>query len=244
MCYDQLETYYKKVMSTIPMHHILFNLSKNIKDIFIDLELLKETDRTVKASEAVRLKGKAPFFPSDPEKIPLKSLGDLIQLLIDKGHVVLKGIAGKGKTTLARKIAHDWTCQDVESKLAHFKVIFVLTMREIKESSGILDAIHRILPTTTELSKRDIGDLIQTYEKEVLIVFDGLDEVSPQVMEMPAPEGDFTIKDVLSVKAFRECSVLVTTRPHKMNLLWSYYNHYVVVETVGFSSKNRNTYMK
>ncbi|XP_038045295.1 NACHT, LRR and PYD domains-containing protein 3-like [Patiria miniata] len=242
-CADQLKTYYKGMLNTIRTHPVFARCINKIKDVFIDLQLLRETGKTVKSEKMVRIKGRRGFYPDNPVKEPLDSQDDLIRLLHEEGHVALVGTAGSGKTTLTRKIACDWACQMAGSVLSRFKLVVVLGMREIQvsQSSGLLDAIQRILPKETELSRANLRDLITNNQKDTLIVLDGLDEVSSQVLNSPPPnDDDFSIKDVISFKALRDCRVLVTTRPHKMNELDS---TYAVVETIGFSPANRDKYI-
>ncbi|XP_022103634.1 NACHT, LRR and PYD domains-containing protein 3-like [Acanthaster planci] len=244
-CAEQLKTYYLKEMSTIPIHPILLSTTRKIKDIFIQLLLRKETHRTRRAEKGVRLRADSKeCYPDNPIMEPLKSQDDLMQLLIDDGHVVVVGTAGKGKTTLTRKIAYDWTCHASDSCLSLFKLVFVLRMKEIQVGSGILDSMRKILPTDVGVSRRHLQHIIHENQREVLIIFDGLDEASSTVLEGPVHDDDYPIKDVLSAKALRNCSVLVTTRPHKMDQLRSYFKNYTVVETTGFSSDNRNKYIQ
>ncbi|XP_038058792.1 uncharacterized protein LOC119730080 [Patiria miniata] len=125
-CADQLKTYYKGMLNTIRTHPVFARCINKIKDVFIDLQLLRETGKTVKSEKMVRIRGRREFYPDNPVKEPLDSQDDLIRLLDEEGHVALVGTAGSGKTTLTRKIACDWACQMAGSVLSCFKLVVVL----------------------------------------------------------------------------------------------------------------------
>lgn len=85
--------------------------------------------------------------------------------------VVIKGVAGVGKSVLTQKFILDWAEERV-SKHLHF--LFPFTFRELnlfqEKKLSLLNLLHHVFPATKEAGIRSLEDF------QVLFVLDGLDE--------------------------------------------------------------------
>ena len=224
-CQRILKNFYSTKMKNIPTGLSSDGVSEvmHTDHIFIDLELHK-------GGNTFTVKSREEFVGLMQE---------------DRKCLVLKGEAGTGKTTFVRRLGFDW--EKGVSNLSQFKLVFVLKMKEMTDCSGLLDAIRKqIFPKDRVVTTKCLRSVIDTDGIKVLFILDGFDEMNTEILNTPAPRGDFSVKNVLAVDALRECYLVVTTRPHMMRKLLGYNDVpiYTVIETTGFNKKSRNEYIR
>ncbi|XP_072045722.1 NLR family CARD domain-containing protein 4-like [Amphiura filiformis] len=231
-CQEELQSFYEQEMGTVQ----LLPWGQDVVDmdaIFVNLTLA--VDENVSSGGA----GKA-----------LERVEDLLDLMGRNGkkvnRVLLKGFAGSGKSTAMAKIAYDWAkgIQDSSSKdkvLSQFKLLFILSLREIETNETLTDAIFdQILPQDTVISRKDLEAFIHAHGKETLLLLDGLDEYPMERLQKKVT-GD--IESVLANRKMRDTCVVVTTRPHKVEDLGEHHKHYTQVKLSGFSEDNIGIYI-
>ena len=127
----------------------------DLDNLFVDLELVEEGKIGVKYEEQ-----------SDADL-------DLLNIKDDKGnlytHVLLRGYAGSGKTTVINKLAYGWAqCErdephETSSTFGRFRLVFVLDARRIMKGASLENAIRKqLLPN---ISSEEISNIFRTLEK-------------------------------------------------------------------------------
>ena len=99
--------------------------------------------------------------------------------------VLIEGKSGMGKTTYCQKLAYDWASNREELKLSpQIQVLLPLKCEEV--SSDIWKAIDaQVLPEDVdEQSKELFFKFIQENQYNVLLILDGVDDMSPDNLKM------------------------------------------------------------
>ena len=151
--------------------------------------------------------------------------------------IMVQGEAGAGKSTFCAKIAWDW----IEGMhFSHFVWVLIVPLREFKQHT-IGKIAKSYLAKTNPATVSQITEYIQSNPDKVFIAFDGLDEVSGEIMKPKSCEsqstdqmqlqpsqpsvnsseacgsssetGDIGLVDILCSDQLASCPVLVTTRP-------------------------------
>ena len=139
-------------------------------------------------------------------------------------------------------MAYDWAKGSSET-LRKYKLVFVLKMRELEESSELMDAIFDQLLDEDTIDRSDLNNFIHTNPDKVLILLDGFDEFKSKTLD----ESSFgSILKILNQKKGREMSVFVTTRPSHYDklvctsLVQQPFTH---VSVLGFSAEDIKQYV-
>ena len=204
----------------------------HIMDIYTKLLL-------VQSDEQVGRKGKG--------ETKLKSYEDIFFYETRDGHpikrAIINGSAGRGKTTLFDKMAYDWAKGSSEA-LRKYKLVFVLKMRELEQTSDLMDAIFDKLLDKKTLDRSDLNKFIDTNPDKVLILLDGFDEFQTKTLH----ESSFgSILKILNQKEGREMCVFVTTRPShydklvRESLVQQPFTH---LSVLGFNAEDIEQYVK
>eukprot|EP00057_Strongylocentrotus_purpuratus_P014645 XP_011669119.1 PREDICTED: uncharacterized protein LOC105440530 [Strongylocentrotus purpuratus] len=151
--------------------------------------------------------------------------------------IMVQGEAGAGKTTFCAKIAWDW----IEGRhFSHFVWVLIVPLREFKQHT-IGEIAKSYLDKNNPATVSQITDYIQSNPGKVFITFDGLDEVSGEIVKpksckshstdqmqlqpsqrsvnsseacgSSSETGDIGLVDILCSDQLASCPVLVTTRP-------------------------------
>ena len=202
---------------------------KSIADtdsLFVNLTLLPKAEGEIK----IKKNQKQPDSPTD-----------LLCIKDDKGHfckhVLLRGNAGCGKSTLINKLAHAWSLirrHPDTSVLNQFCFVIVLDVNKFKRGDNLQRTIQeQILP---DLSEDEISKVIRSAKNSCLFLIDGYDEMPRECLE------DQT--QVLDNPLLVGCWVIVTTRPHMVDLFCQKFHGYVHVEVSGFSKISVNIYVE
>ena len=151
--------------------------------------------------------------------------------------VLIEGEPGIGKTTCCQKLAYDWSveCISAEARFPKVKMLLLLKCRDMK-TADIEEAIDdQLLPLDAEeKEKENFFRFIRQNQSRILLVLDGLDELSETVYEglLPLIQGRIfpstylmlTARHELGMKVRRECDTLL--------------------EVVGYTEEDADTYIE
>lgn len=100
--------------------------------------------------------------------------------------VLIEGKSGMGKTTYCQKLAYDWATNQEELKKLSPQIQVLLSLKCEEISSDIWKAIDaQLLPEDVdEQSKEMFFKFIQENQSNVLLILDGLDDMSPDNLQM------------------------------------------------------------
>ncbi|XP_063956752.1 protein NLRC5-like [Lytechinus pictus] len=122
--------------------------------------------------------------------------------------ILISAPAGRGKTTAVAKMAHDWIHKEHGSGLEDLPLLFVVKFRNTSKTTSIGEAIiSQLLSDVDDLTPEGLESFIRQHQGICHIVLDGLDEYA-------GISSTSNILSILQWKMFRQCRVLVTTRPH------------------------------
>ena len=183
----------------------------HIKHIYTNLQMITETHqgRTIK-------------------KEPLNSYVEVFQRhspFTKQKRILIEGQAGVGKSTFLSLIVYDWACGN--PNLQQFKLILFM---ELKQMKGNLksDLFEFLFPRDFPYSADYLFQYISANQEDVLLILDGYDEVNPVQLK--------DIEDLIMGKIFRNCTVIVTSRPGKgARVHWFMDSR---IEITGFTSEN------
>ena len=187
------------------------------------------------------------------EQILLESYKEMLGL--DKKRILITAESGYGKSTLFKKIAHDWAAfiQKTKSKstdpqaepspLSKYTLVFVLNINEMGTNFNIIDAMFsQILPITNDYTKAGLENHINKHPDEVLILLDGADEMSFETLDS-AEERTYNVKTILSFKSLTSCMVIVTSRQFTTLKLLRWNPNFASINMTGFDDKNKQEYI-
>ena len=200
----------------------------DMESIFVELELVKQ--ETFKSAEQLQ---------------KIESNEDLVTLKSNQGQrvnrVLVLGDAGSGKSTMAANIAYKWAKQDPRSPLSKFSLVFMISMHEVEDkNASLLDLIfQQILPEDSKVDKEGLKWYISNHAKEILLLIDGMDEDSFDLLQNQSS----TVTKVLHNSLLRQCCLILSTRPHKVNELGEHLKNYTQVKLEGFSEENIDLYI-
>lgn len=169
----------------------------------------------------------------------------LLQALLNIHNIVMvviplliEGKPGMGKTTYCKKVVFDWATQKRATKnyLAKFRIVLLIKCREVQ--SDLWEAID------DQLLPRDIGDdqrkrsrfldYIRHNQSKLLLVLDGLDEVSERKLSM--------FLEIIQGRVLPKCRVVVTAR-HKAGVKVRKYCD-TLLEVEGFTEEDVETFIE
>ncbi|XP_038062373.1 nucleotide-binding oligomerization domain-containing protein 2-like, partial [Patiria miniata] len=234
---------YKQIATTIPAHPVLQSRNVGIEEFFVPLQLIKNIPGKTESKRLVTLpEGK--IFLDEMQFIALDSLDDLFNPEIVKEiKILLFGGAGTGKSTLLVKIAN--SCITLSSKplLGRFDLVLWIKLRQMQQSSCVLDAIFdQLLAQSTKLTKHIVKEFIDDHESRIALLLDGLDEIPSHVLQ--SKEGVYRVQDILCNRVLTKSFVLITTRPHMVEYVLRGHPKYAQVYTCGFTSQDRDQYIR
>ncbi|KAK3894274.1 hypothetical protein Pcinc_001968 [Petrolisthes cinctipes] len=167
---------------------------------------------------------------------------DLIKLVQGQSNqpqvLVVEGLAGSGKTTLADHMTTEWsnTSSDSIRGLNEYKLLLKVQCRD-PHLSCYVDLVGFLFqPSTTEY-KELLSKLVM--ESSLLVIIDGIDEVNKSSREL--------IRDILhQMQGNPKCTVMFTTRPEALQeglqlIPNTYYR--VEVELVGIPTGQRKDFL-
>ena len=129
---------------------------------------------------------------------PSAATGNELKVLID-------GAPGVGKTTLTRRFVKDWA-EGTLLSVYDFVLLLPLRNRRIAQATSIKELFYHDDP---ELREQVAGYVCKTMGANVMLIFDGFDELSLSQRK----EGSL-IFDIMCGEKLLHCSVIVTSRPY------------------------------
>ncbi|XP_022080102.1 uncharacterized protein LOC110973527 isoform X2 [Acanthaster planci] len=224
ICEESLKTRYMTTGSYVQMIPWVDDDTKHIMDIYTQLQLVND----------------------DGQERRNVMYEDLFHIKTREGHLVKRiicnGFPGLGKSTLIDKIAYDWALGSVEA-IKKYKLVFVLKMHALEQSSDLIDAIFDQLINPKTVKKEDLSAYIAANSHKMLILLDGFDEFMTTNLR---PKAFGSILNILNRKECPECTVIATTRPSHFaklaskSLIQKPFTH---VRVLGFSAEDVEKYV-
>ncbi|RAL12424.1 NACHT domain-containing protein [Aspergillus homomorphus CBS 101889] len=232
----------------------ILRLSNDILDIgncYINLGIVEassepQSQEYTKCSLRERLKIEA---PPQGKAIELGELFNTRELRSHKSscdgqqgipkRILIRGRAGIGKTTLCKKIVHDF----INGKLPswQFERVLWIPLRKLKENPSIENFLRREVWSTHAEKEHFLGVLLETIfdpaDNRTLLLLDGYDEIVSE----KTPSGDL-VKSQQVLDLLNQPNVIITSRPHaNFDSLIEAFD--LELETVGFRPDQVNSYV-
>ena len=135
--------------------------------------------------------------------------------------ILIQGEHGRGKSTLAKKIAYDWAMK----LFTTFSIVIFVPLSIAKPGDCIEDVIvDQITWKGTRVSDTVLGNVLQFFGHECLLILDGLDELNYKL--------NVDVSRILTGQKFFYCNVLLTSKSFREGGLIS-----TVGEVQGFDKK-------
>ncbi|XP_070806272.1 NLR family CARD domain-containing protein 4 [Pituophis catenifer annectens] len=145
---------------------------------------------------------------------------------------IIEGEAGKGKTTLLKKIALLWANEDHPS-LMRFKLVFFISLSGVE--AGLYETIcEQLLKKNYRICKEDFMEILELLAEKILFLLDGYDEFKAQ----SCPEIEALIKESHKFKN----TVIVTTRTESIRKLRLFGS--LIAETGDLTMESAKTLVK
>ena len=118
-----------------------------------------------------------------------------------------KGDPGMGKTTLSKKISHDWACR----AFTNFVIVFFVFVKLVQPSNPIENVIIDQNPWLEGfgIGKQKLKYILETYGRSCLLIIDGLDEHTV--------EQNAEIFKLIQGRKYPQCNLFLTSRPHYLS---------------------------
>lgn len=169
----------------------------NIDDIYVELNLLKQTDK-----------------PNEIKHEKIQSFDEALkrnEYDIFPKRVIVQGKAGCGKTTFVSKISVDWA-KHVSSKckttslLQNYQILLAINLREIELGDDLQTVIqNQLLENADDVS--NALNCVNYTPKSVILLVDGYDEYNTKLSK--------EMTQIIHKTKFKEICVVITTRPWK-----------------------------
>ncbi|KAI8623482.1 ARM repeat-containing protein [Xylariaceae sp. FL1651] len=156
--------------------------------------------------------------------------------------VLIRGRAGVGKTTLCKKIVHDFLRGRIWENL--FTCVLWLPLRRLKQNKyskyDIGEVLHHVyfhgLLNASSYSKTLWDTLNEKQYRDTLFILDGVDEVSEFL------DSDHSGYNLLQ-SLFKMPNVIITTRPH-ITIQHDFQEPDIELETIGFLPEEVQAYLE
>ncbi|XP_022808217.1 nucleotide-binding oligomerization domain-containing protein 2-like [Stylophora pistillata] len=149
--------------------------------------------------------------------------------------VSIEGKPGMGKTTCCKKVVFDWATQKhaTGNYFTKFLIVLLIKCREVQY--GLWEAIDdQLLPQDVgDHQRKRFFDFIRHNESKVLLVLDGLSEVSKR--KLP------TFLEIIQGRVLPKCRVAVTAR-HEAGVIVRQYCD-TLLEVEGFTEEDVKTFI-
>ncbi|XP_068232810.1 uncharacterized protein [Palaemon carinicauda] len=140
---------------------------------------------------------------SGPCIVPIEEILNHVPHYDSSRLLLIKGVAGIGKTTLVKKINSDWLSKKDDIKgLNDFEILLYVECRDTTESFKDL-LVASFGDVHQKFQDNEIIDVCLAFK--CLLIIDGYDELNDKSSKL--------FLDVLTLKKSRKISVIVTTRP-------------------------------
>ena len=218
-CKQNLKELYRTNLCKIQTDPLDLNTLLALDDIFTSLTLVEE------------VLGKE-------KKKPI-TIENLLETEVNGAYpkrLLLQGEGGAGKTTLCSKIAWEW----VNGRhFTEFEMVLVIPLRTSKKRT-VGDIAKSYMSDSNFVNPSQLNAYILSNPEKVFLLFDGFDEVDAGL------EDQCDIIQILTLKRFKSCKVLVTARPWKADLIRQnpdLRRAYAFITVEGFSKANISVYI-
>ena len=129
----------------------------------------------------------------------------------DGQKVLLIGKTGRGKTSVGKKLANDWTTGAFNT----FSIVFLLLLKAVQPGDSIETTIKNQVPDLNDFSnmEQSLKNLLDTFGDKCLLILDGFDEYIGRHSDRIIEQTDEIFK-LLKNRKYNHCNILVTSRPH------------------------------
>lgn len=153
--------------------------------------------------------------------------------------IIVEGIPGVGKSTLAWQLAQRWRKGEI---LQHFHLVIVLHLRDERVQRA--DTISQLLHHPSSVIQQSVVEwMTSTLGEKVLMILDGYDELPPEHQT-----GDRSIiAGIIKGKELPKLTVLVTSRPSANSNLYQLCRVRAkcqYIEVVGFGEEEIQEYIE
>ena len=150
--------------------------------------------------------------------------------------VLIEGKPGMGKTTYCKKVVFDWATgkHATGNCFTNFVIVLLIKCRDVE--SGLWEAIEdQLLPRDVGEDQREkFFDFIRHNQSNVLLVLDGLDEVSEKKLPM--------FSEIIQGRVLPNCRMVVTAQ-HKAGVKVRKYCD-TLLEVEGFIEEDVKTFIR
>ena len=150
--------------------------------------------------------------------------------------VLIEGKPGMGKTTYCKKVVFDWASGKHATGNCFANIVIVLLIKCRDVQSGLWEAIEdQLLPREVGEDQRErFFDFIRHNQSNVLLVLDGLDEVSEKKLPM--------FSEIIQGRVLPNCRVVATAR-HEAGVKVRKYCD-TLLEVEGFTREDVETFIR
>lgn len=163
--------------------------------------------------------------------------------------ILLRGVAGSGKSVVVRKFIHDWC----NNRPSHINLVFAFTIKDLMQAFGdseisFLDILHHFYPETKRLHEEQYSK----HKRNILYIFDGVEEIveeisfqnTPYVFKIDKPAKLYIVlASILRGQLMRSGFFLFTARPIP-NFSVPYDTKHHDCEVLGFKDDKKEEYFK
>lgn len=127
---------------------------------------------------------------------------------------------GKGKTTLMKKLALDYACDNVDFKhsFPQTKLVFLIKCRQLLEFESLHSYILENLIRDTSVSLEDMDKLLRDENKHCLFLVDGLDEIMNNADD-DTLQSVSDLNNLLEGRLYGDSAIVTTSRPSGLKTL-------------------------
>ena len=151
----------------------------------------------------------------------------------DEGErILLKADPGMGKTTLMKKITHDW----VLGRFTNVSIVFFVLLKLVKPGETIENVIIKQMPILegNHVTPEKVKKVLDKFGSRCLLVLDGLDE--------HALGQNKDVVNIIENRKYPNCKVIVTSRPHSTSDIEEHFDTIGRVE--GFTRNEAAKFVK